>query len=98
MLKIRLTRVGKRNRPQFRVVVAEHTSPIRGKFIEVLGSKDPSTKTIILNEERIKYWLGTGAQTSATVHNLLIDKGVIKGEKLKSWSKKEKTEEEKASK
>jgi len=90
MLKIRFTRVGKKNQPRFRVVVAEHTSPVRGKFLEVLGSKDPHNKTVSLKEERIKHWLSVGAQPSATVHNLLVDKGVIKGDKKKSWKPKKK--------
>lgn len=90
MLKIRLTRVGKRNKPQFRIVVAEHASPINGKFLEVLGSMDPYTKSVVLKEERIKHWLSVGAKPSTTVHNLFVDKKVIEGEKVKSWKPKKK--------
>jgi len=44
MLKIRLTRRGKKNRPFFRIVVAEKSAPIKGRFIEILGFLDPITK------------------------------------------------------
>lgn len=90
MLKIRFTRVGKKNQPRFRIVVAEHTSPVKGKFVEILGSKDPYNKTISLKEERLKHWLSVGAQPSATIHNLMVDKGIIKGDKKLSWKPKKK--------
>ena len=93
MLKIRLTRVGKRNKPQFRIVVAEHTSPINGKFLEVVGSIDPYVNNVVLKEDRIKHWVSVGAKPSATVHNLLIDKKIIEGEKVKSWKPKKKSQE-----
>lgn len=93
MLKIRLTRVGKRNKPQFRVVAAEHSSPVNGKFIEVLGSLDPYLDNVVLKEDRIKHWLSVGAKPSATVHNLFIDKKIIEGEKIKSWKPKKKNQE-----
>jgi len=91
MLKIRLTRVGKRNKPQFRIVVAEHTSPVRGKFIEVLGSMDPYLNTVVLKEDRVKYWLSNGAKPSATVHNLIVDKKIIEAKKIKKGRPKKKS-------
>lgn len=94
MLKIRLTRVGKRNKPQFRIVVAEHSSPVDGKFIEILGSIDPYVNNVILKEDRIKHWLSVGAKPSATVHNLFVDKKIIEGEKVKSWKPKKKVSSE----
>src|SRR4030043_1101251 len=81
MLKIRLTRRGKRNKAFFRLVVAEHTSPIKGRFLEVLGFLNPHTKEKGLKEDRIKYWLEKGAQCSDSVHNLLVSNGVVKGPK-----------------
>ncbi|HLM84058.1 MAG TPA: 30S ribosomal protein S16 [Candidatus Bathyarchaeia archaeon] len=81
MLKIRLTRRGKKNSAFFRVVVAEHTSPIKGGFLEVLGFVNPHTKEKSFKTDRIQYWIGKGAQCSDTVHNLLVSNDVIKGPK-----------------
>jgi len=97
MLRIRLSRVGKRNNAQFRITVADgHRAP-SGKFIEILGHYNPHTKEKVLNKERIEYWIARGAKPSATVHNSLVDAGIIKGDKVTSWvpKKKELTEEEK---
>lgn len=81
MLRIRLTRVGKKNRPQYRIVVAEHTWPIKGKFIEILGFYNPfiKEKKIFIDSERVKYWLSKGAKFSQKLklllakHNLRYD-------------------------
>lgn len=81
MLKIRLTRKGKKNNAFFRVVVAEHTAPIKGRFVEVLGFLNPHTKEKSLKVDRIKYWIEKGAQCSDTVHNLLVANDVVKGPK-----------------
>jgi len=97
MLIIRLQRTGKRNQPFFRIVVTEKKSPPKGKYIEKVGSLDPRTKRVTLKVERIKYWLENGAQTSDTVWNLLVKKGIIKGRKRKikiTPKKKEKTKKE----
>ena len=99
MLKIRLSRIGKRNAPQFRIVVAEHTAPVKGKFIESLGFFNPKDKTFKVDEERLKLWLSRGAKPSPTVHNKLVNLGIIKGPKLKASKKKrKKKKEEKVSK
>ncbi len=97
MLKIRLCRVGKKNRAQFRVAVADGRRAPGGRFIEVLGHYDPHTKEKVFKKERIEYWISKGAQPSSTVHNFLVDAGIIKAEKVTSWKpkKKEKTVEEK---
>ena len=81
MLAIRLARVGKKNKAQFKVVLQEHTVAPGGRHVEILGSYDPHSKVSIFKEERIKYWISKGAQTSDTVYNLLISKGVILGKK-----------------
>ena len=81
MLKIRLTRRGKKNNAFFRIVVAEHTAPIRGGFLEVLGFLNPHTKEKNFKTDRIQYWIGKGAQCSDTAHNLLVSNDVIKGPK-----------------
>lgn len=95
MLVIRLQRTGRKNQPSYRVVLADNRSPVKGKFKEVLGSYNPSLKEKKLNADRIKYWLSQGAQTSATVHNLIVSEKVIEGPKIKSWSPKKKKAEEK---
>ncbi len=90
MLRIRLSRVGKRNNAQFRITVADgHRAP-SGKFIEILGHYNPHTKEKVFKKERIEYWIGKGAQPSATVYNFFIDAGIIKGEKMTSWVPKKK--------
>jgi len=97
MLKIRLQRVGKKNAPSFRVVLAEHKSPPQGKFQEILGFYNPRSKEKKFKEDRIKHWISKGAQPSPTVYNLLIDEGVLSGTKIKTWRPKKKKEEERES-
>ena len=96
MLVIRLTRVGKKNQPAYRVVLTEKTNPVNGKFIEILGSYNPREKTKALKAERIQYWISKGAQPSDTVHNLLVNEKIITGPKVKAWHPKKKTQEAKA--
>jgi len=94
MLRIRLSRGGKRNNAKFRVTVADgHRAP-SGKFIEILGHYDPHTKEKVLNKERIEHWLSKGVKPSATVYNLLVEAGIIKGDKVTSWAPKKKPAEE----
>lgn len=83
MLTIRLARIGKKNKAQFRIVLQEHTAAPGGKHVEVLGSYDPHSKKEVLKAERIKYWVSQGAQVSDTAHNLFVSKGVLTGEKRK---------------
>jgi small subunit ribosomal protein S16 len=96
MLIIRFSRVGKKNYAQYKLVLAEKTYPIQGKFIEHLGSYDPHQKKAKLNKGRINYWIEKGAQCSDSVHNLLVREEVIKGEKrfLKLGKKKKEIEGE----
>ena len=83
MLKIRLQRIGRRNDPHFRVLVAESTAgPKSNKFIEKVGTVNPKTKETQLNAERIKYWLSVGAQASGRVHNMLVKAGIIKADTI----------------
>lgn len=79
MLKIRLSRVGKRNTPMFRLVVAEKTRAVKREFIEVLGSYNPSDKAngLAVNKDRILYWISQGAQPSDTARNLLCRAEVL---------------------
>ena len=77
-VSMRLTRVGGKKDPVWRVVVADRRSPRDGRFIETLGRYNPQTdpSTISLNEERIRYWLGQGAQPSDSVKKLLRTQGI----------------------
>lgn len=90
MLKIRLQRIGKRGQAYFRVVVTEHTTKPKGKYLELLGSYDPHKNEVKADAERVKYWLGQGAQLSPTVNNLLVGRDIIEGEKVRAWRPKKK--------
>ena len=83
MLSIRLSRVGKKKQPIYRVTVNEKTRDPYGKFLEILGHYDPRSadKKLVLKEDRVTYWLSVGAQPSDTVKNLLIKAGLIKSDK-----------------
>lgn len=71
MLTIRLTRIGKKNQPKYRLVLTDHNFPVKGKFIEILGSFDPRSEKLEIKKERIEYWLKTGCKVSQTVLELL---------------------------
>ncbi|MBI3848987.1 MAG: 30S ribosomal protein S16 [Verrucomicrobia bacterium] len=72
-VKIRMKRVGTKNTPAFRIVVADGRSPRDGKFIEEIGTYQPRKKgeNFALNLERAKYWLSKGAQPSDTVASFI---------------------------
>lgn len=83
MLKIRMQRTGRINVPSYRLVVVEHTaSPKAGRFLERVGSYNPTSKERHLVEDRIKYWISVGAQPSGTVHNMLVSAGILNGKKI----------------
>jgi small subunit ribosomal protein S16 len=73
VLTIRLARIGKKKKPVYRVVVIERTRPRDGRFVENVGTYDPLKKPaeIKLNADRIKHWLGRGAQPSETIRSFL---------------------------
>ena len=73
MVKIRLRRMGAKKAPYYRVIVADSRSPRDGRFIEELGTYDPSAEgeKIKVNMERAKYWIANGAQPTDTVRGLL---------------------------
>jgi len=97
MLTIRLSRVGKKKQPSYRLILSENARDPWGKSLEFLGNYNPRTNpsTINLEAERIKYWISKGAQTSATVNNLLVSQKIIKGSKIKAHNVKKKKEEKK---
>lgn len=84
MLTIRLSRVGKKNKPMYRVIISEKTKDPYGDVLEILGSYNPYSKDLQVDGEKVNAWLKKGAGISATLNNLLISKGIIKGEKVKA--------------
>ena len=90
MLKICLSRVGKKKQPSYRVIVLEKAKDPWGDYLELLGQYDPRSKPkkVELNAERIKYWISKGAQPTPTVHNLLVDQKIIEKDKVKASSGK----------
>ena len=94
MLSIRFKPVGKKKQISFRVVVVERRSKLQGRFIEDLGWCNPHTDTQSVKEERIKYWLGIGAQPTDSVHNMLVRASVVDGPKRAVHAKKKVSKEE----
>ena len=72
-VKLRLTRVGSKKNPIYRVVAADSRSPRDGKFLEIVGRYNPQTdpSTIDFDEDKVRDWLSKGAQPSGTVSRLL---------------------------
>lgn len=73
MLAIRLTRMGAKKKPFYRVIVTEKRSKRDGKFVEIVGHYDPCANPaqIKLNHERVNHWIRCGAQPSDTVRSLI---------------------------
>jgi len=88
MVTIRLSRVGKKKQPSYRLVVLEKSKDPWGKYIENLGVFNPlaKTPTFDFKVDRIKYWLGQGAQPSDTVWNIFVDQKIVEGEKRRKVS------------
>ena len=78
-IKIRLTRMGAKKKPFYRIVVAENEAPRDGRFIEIVGNYDPlkDPAEITIKEDRIADWLSKGAKPTQTVLSLLKKKGLI---------------------
>lgn len=79
-VKLRLIRMGAKKAPFYRIVAADSRAPRDGKFIEMLGTYDPTTTPakVSVKEEEILKWLNNGAQPSDTVRNLLSKQGIMK--------------------
>ena len=79
-VKIRMMRIGRRHRPFFRINAIEGRNPRNGRILEKLGHYDPieknEAKQIVLNRERIEYWLGQGAVPSDSVSQILARNGI----------------------
>jgi small subunit ribosomal protein S16 len=88
-LKIRLARGGSKKRPFYRIVVAEATSPRDGLFVERVGSYNPllpadHNERIVLNADRLKYWISVGAQPTDRVSKFLGNAGLAPKPALKN--------------
>ena len=104
-VKLRLKRMGSKQKPFYRIIVADSRSPRDGRFIETVGTYDPikSNDNITVKEDRVTYWLDNGAQPTDTVKSLLSKSGVwatYKNSKVKKADKKatKEVKEEKATK
>lgn len=96
---IRFQRIGRTNDPAFRVVVLERERAAKtGHILEQLGSYNPRSKAFSVKEDRLAHWLSVGAQPTASIHNLLVTKGLRAGKKINVLPKKHppKKEEEPA--
>ena len=91
MIKIRLQRKGRIRRPIYHIVVADSRSPRDGRIIEQVGRYDGVTekKETVLNEDRIMYWLNTGAQPTDSVRKILRQEGLLYKRHLMMWGKSE---------
>jgi small subunit ribosomal protein S16 len=81
-VRMRLTRVGSKKNPIYRVVVADSRSPRDGRFIEIVGRYNPQPDPSIIefDEEKVKDWLDKGAQPSDAVAKLLKAKNLVKNQ------------------
>ena len=104
-LKIRLARGGAKKRPYYRIVVADSNAPRDGRFIEKIGAWNPilpkdSKDRVTLDLDRVKHWLGVGAQPTDRVARFLDQAGLLKREARNNPQKalpgKKRTEREKA--
>lgn len=86
---IRFQRIGRTNAPAFRIVVLEKERAAKaGNIVELLGTYNPRSKALTLDEVRVKDWIAKGAQPTDSIKNLLINKGVITGKKVNVLPKK----------
>lgn len=78
MVKIRLSRLGAKKKPVYRIVVADEDFKRDGRFLENIGTYDPKVNPVKFDvkEERLRFWISKGAQTTDTVRTLLKEKGI----------------------
>lgn len=82
MLAIKLSRIGKKRQASYRIIVKEKRSRLGGRVIEDLGWYNPKDKKFKVNAERVKYWIKSGAQPTASMHNLLVRAKVLEAPKI----------------
>lgn len=89
MVRIRLQRLGRRNRPFYRISVMDERVKRDGRLIEELGWYDPiskdESKQLTLNDERAKYWISKGAQPSETLMDIFAKRNLVNAE---AWNKR----------
>jgi small subunit ribosomal protein S16 len=92
MVKIRLRRVGAKNRPFYRIVVADSRAPRDGAFIEIVGHYSPldDPETFTVDKEKVEKWLGNGAKPTETVARLLVKSGIIEQSQPEAKEKRRK--------
>ena len=96
MLRIKMSRIGKKNKPMYRIIISERSKDPYGDALEILGTYNPYTKEFLsTKKDRIEYWLSQGAQMTPTVNNLLVGLNVVKGEKVTASKQGKKAEEAK---
>ncbi len=94
-LKIRLARGGAKNRPYYRVVVADSRMPRDGRYIERVGSYNPMLEhgdenRLVIREDRVKHWLSVGAQATDRVQRLLAQAGLAEAKPRRDQTKQDK--------
>ena len=95
MVTFKLRRVGRKKQPSYRLIVIDKRRDPWGVALEIVGTYNPRTEpaTVVLNEERIRYWLSKGAQPTATVHNMFVDAKILTSPKQRTLpAKKTKAE------
>ena len=101
MVKIRLTRIGKKKMPFYKIVVSDSRNPVDGRFIEQIGTYDPNTNpsTVKIDQALAQKWLTQGAQPTETVAKLMRQAGIgKKGESIEVKVKAAKPKKTKAQK
>lgn len=88
-VKIRLTRLGDKKSPFYRVVVADSRSPRDGKFIDIVGTYNPKTQPaeVKIDVEKVKTWIVNGAQPTDTTRALLVGAGVLEAKAMPAKTK-----------
>ena len=94
-LKIRLSRIGAKKQAYYKVVVADSRSPRDGRFIEKVGTYNPRVakdhkEHLVIKEERVKHWMGLGAQPTDRVQRLLVKTGLTKMPEIPTQTKQDK--------
>jgi small subunit ribosomal protein S16 len=92
-LKIRLARGGAKKRPFYRIVVAEAAAPRDGRYVERVGTYNPMVpkdhdQRLVINGERISFWLSKGAQPTERVHKMLASAGLMAAPVIREQPKK----------
>lgn len=80
---MRLQRVGRKNSPSYRVLVVDSRQSVKSnKFVDQLGFYEPKGGVYEIDGEKAKHWLSKGVKASPTVHNMLVSKKIISGDKV----------------